>query len=166
MLWISWQARTQSPQRTHLFWSRTSSWSKQMRSLRRLRPWMSNSKHWSNYFAGYDQPRCVVGPRVSPAYFKLTAWIAANVYAYVHGHTRTRGLHTDQHEISSKTLSTSSLTINAPLIVKDEVDKIFRAILFATKQKILCGLKAYCYLGPACPRALEGPGQAGPWLLF
>ena len=38
-----------------------------------------------------DQPRCVVGPRVSPAYFKLTAWIAANVYAYVHGHTRTRG---------------------------------------------------------------------------
>ena len=27
---------------------------------------------------------------VSPAYFKLTAWIAANVYAYVHGHTRTR----------------------------------------------------------------------------
>ena len=23
--------------------------------------------------------------------FKLTAWIAANVYAYVHGHTRTRG---------------------------------------------------------------------------
>ena len=36
------------------------------------------------------QPRCVVGPRVSPAYFKLTAWIAANVYAYVHGHTRTR----------------------------------------------------------------------------
>ena len=24
------------------------------------------------------------------AYFKLTAWIAANVYAYVHGHTRTR----------------------------------------------------------------------------
>ena len=40
-------------------------------------------------FAGHDQPRCVVGPRVSPAYFKLTAWIAANVYAYVHGHTRT-----------------------------------------------------------------------------
>ena len=29
----------------------------------------------------------------------------------------------NQHEISSKTLSTSSLTINAPLIVKDEVDK-------------------------------------------
>ena len=44
-----------------------------------------------NYFAGRVQPRCVVGPRGSlPAYFKLTAWIAANVYAYVHGHTRTR----------------------------------------------------------------------------
>ena len=40
-------------------------------------------------FAVVVQPRCVVGPRVSPAYFKLTAWIAANVYAYVHGHTRT-----------------------------------------------------------------------------
>ena len=27
----------------------------------------------------------------------LTAWIAANVYAYVHGHTRTRGpIHCDQ----------------------------------------------------------------------
>ena len=63
----------------------------------------------------------------------------------------------DPYEISSKTLSTSSLTINAPLIVKDEVDKVFRTILFLTKQKILCGLKAYCYLGPACPGALEGP---------
>ena len=75
------------------------------------------------------QPRCVVGPRVSPAYFKLTAWIAANVYAYVHGHTRTWPVNPRQHEISSKTLSTSSLTINAPLIVKDEVDKNFRTIL-------------------------------------
>ena len=37
------------------------------------------------------QPRCVDWTTVSPAYFKLTAWIAANVYAYVHGHTRTRG---------------------------------------------------------------------------
>ena len=46
-------------------------------------------KALGNYFASHDQPRCVVGPRVSPAYFKLTAWIAANVYAYVHGHTRT-----------------------------------------------------------------------------
>ena len=68
-----------------------------------------------------------------PAYFKLTAWIAANVYAYVHGHTRTHQPH-NQHEISSKTLSTSSLTINAPLIVKDEVDKRFR-ILFHNKTK-------------------------------
>ena len=29
--------------------------------------------------------------------FKLTAWIAANVYAYVHGHTRTLTIH-DQHD--------------------------------------------------------------------
>ena len=44
-----------------------------------------------------------------------------------------------QHEgISSKILSTSSLTINAPLIVKDEVDKVFELILFVTKTKNLC----------------------------
>ena len=36
----------------------------------------------------------------------------------------------------SKILSISSLTINAPLIVKDEVDKVFELILFVTKQKI------------------------------
>ena len=94
--------------------------------------------------------------------FKLTAWIAANVYAYVHGHTRTRpAIHGIPMMISSKTLSTSSLTINAPLIVKDEVDKVFELILFTTKTKILCGLKAYCYLGPACPGALEGPRTGG-----
>ena len=116
---------------------------------------------WGNCFAGRGQPRCVVGPRVSPAYFKLTAWIAANVYAYVHGHTRTHGH--DQHmRISSKTLSASSLTINAPLIVKRWLID-FRTDPFTTKQKILCGLKAYCYLGPACPGPLKGaPGQAGP----
>ena len=159
MLWISWQARTQSPQRTHLFWSRTSSWSKQMRSLRRLRPCLSwNSKHWSNWFRGVNHNHGALDHDYSPAYFKLTAWIAA-WYAYVHGHTRTHWPQSTQSTwgLSSKLLSTSSLTINAPLIVKDEVDKVFELILFATKQKILCGLKAYCYLGPACPGALEGP---------
>ena len=60
-----------------------------------------------------------------------------------------------QHEGCSKIFS--SLTINAPLIVKDEVDKVFELILFRNKNKNLCGLKAYCYLGPACPGALEGP---------
>ena len=58
-------------------------------------------------------------------------------------------------------LSTSSLTINAPLIVKDEVDKVFELILFATKTKNLCIFKAYCYLGPARPGALKGPGTGG-----
>ena len=103
-----------------------------------------NSKHWAiisrvviNHGAWLDHESL-------PAYFKLTAWIAANVYAYVHGHTRTHRNPHNQHEISSKTLSTSSLTINAPLIVKDEVDKSFRTYPFTTKQKILCGLKAYC----------------------
>ena len=32
----------------------------------------------------------------------LTAWIAANVYAYVHGHTRTRGLSHSQLKISRR----------------------------------------------------------------
>ena len=67
------------------------------------------------------------------------------------------------YEISSKTLSTSSLTINAPLIVKDEVDKDFSNLsLFTTKQKSYVGLRLIIYLGPACPGALEGPGRAGP----
>ena len=69
---------------------------------------------------------------------------------------RVRNLSTINMRISSKTLSTSSLTINAPLIVKDEVDKVFEPP-FATKQKILCGLKAYCYLGPPVPGPLKGP---------
>ena len=42
-----------------------------------------------------------------------------------------------------KSLSTSSLTINGALIVKDEVDKVFELILFVKKQKFF-GLKAYC----------------------
>ena len=40
-----------------------------------------------------------------------------------------------QHE-GNKT-ATSSLTINAPLIVKDEVDKVFELILFRNKTKNL-----------------------------
>ena len=48
------------------------------------------------------------------------------------------------------------LTINAPLIVKDEVDKVFELILFVTKQKNLCILRLIVRL--ACSsRALEGP---------
>ena len=62
-----------------------------------------------------------------------------------------------QHEGKTKNLSTSSLTINAPLIVKDEVDKVFELILFATKTKIYVGLKAYCCLDLACPGPLKGP---------
>ena len=106
------------------------------------------------------QPRCVVGPRVSPAYF-VDCGIAAtctrmSMDIRVHIGRNPRS----QHEGGSKTLSTSSLTINAPLIVKDEVDKVFELILFATKQKILCGLKAYC-LGLPVPGPLKGPGTGG-----
>ena len=106
----------------------------------------------------------MVGPRKSlPAYFKLTAWIAANVYAYVHGHTRTH-IHTINMRTSSKTLSTSSLTINAPLIVKDEVDKVFELILFHNKTKKIpyVGLRLIVIWDPPVPGPLKGPGQAGP----
>ena len=101
---------------------------------------------------------------LSPAYFKLTAWIAANVYAYVHGHTRTHWPAIHQFmRISSKTLSTSSLTINAPLIVKDEVDKVFELILFSQQnKKSYVGLRLIVIWDPPVPGPLKGPGQAGP----
>ena len=133
--------------------------------LRRLRPCCHEIQSIGQLFRGVaDQPRCVVGPRVSPAYFKLTAWIAANVYAYVHGHTRTRGpIHAINYEISSKTLSTSSLTINAPLIVKDEVDKDFRTYPFTQQnKKSYVGLRLIVIWDPPVPGPLKGPGQAGP----
>ena len=63
-----------------------------------------------------------------------------------------------QHEEVRK--STSSLTINAPLIVKDEVDKVFELILFRNKNKKLCGFQGLLLFGTqACPGALEGPRQ-------
>ena len=146
--------------KTHLFWSRTCSWSKQMRSLRRLRPCCHEIQSIEQLISRkvvYPTTVRGFGPRVSPAYFKLTAWIAARdrrvcpwTYAY------TLAASTINMRISSKTLSTSSLTINAPLIVKDEVDKSFRTFPFQNK-KSSCGLKAYCYLGPRLSRALEGP---------
>ena len=69
------------------------------------------------------------------------------------------GLH-NQHEISSKTLSTSSLTINAPLIVKDELIKISN-LLFTTKQKIYVGLRLIVIWDPPVPGPLKGPGTGG-----
>ena len=111
----------------------------------------------SNYFAWVvDQPRCVVGPRRS--LLLILSWLRGlrPMCTRMSMDIRVHTTQSNQHEISSKTLSTSSLTINAPLIVKDEVDKDFSLYPFSTKQKILCGLKAYCYLGPACPGALEG----------
>ena len=64
-------------------------------------------------------------------------------------------------EISSKTLSTSSLTINAPLIVKDEVDKVFELVLFQNKQKIYVGLRLIVIWDPPVPGPMKitlGPG--------
>ena len=151
MLWISWQARTQSPQRTHLFWSRTSSWSNFLTGD----PWNSKwrwgiSRVMINHGAWLDHESL-------PAYFKLTAWIAANVYAYVHGHTRTRGLIHVLCEISSKTLSTSSLTINAPLIVKDEVDQRFSKLSFSQQnKKSYVGLRLIVIWDPPVPGPLKG----------
>ena len=131
MLWISWQARTQSPQRTHLFDH------EQVRDQNK-KFFGDCIPSWNSSVASISRKstRCVVGPRVSPAYFKLTAWIAANVYAYVHGHTRTRG-HNRQStwEISSKTLSTSSLTINTIDDLKDELIKFSNLSFSSNKTK-------------------------------
>ena len=130
--------------------------------LRRVRVLIWKFKALGNYFASRD-PTTVRGWTTGLSLLILS-WLRGlrpmctrmSMDIRVHiGQSR------NQHEISSKTLSTSSLTINAPLIVKDEVDKVFELILFTTKQKILCGLKAYCYLGPACPGALEGPRTGG-----
>ena len=159
MLWISWQARTQSPQRTHLFWSRTSSWSKQMRSLRRLRPCCHEIQSIGaidfagrglNHGAWLDHESFLLILSWLRGLRPMCTRMSMDIRVHIGRNPR------NQHEGSSKTLSTSSLTINAPLIVKDEVDKVFELIL-SNKTKILCGLKAYCYLGPACPGALEGP---------
>ena len=156
MLWISWQARTQSPQRTHLFWSRTSSWSKQMRSCddASVLSWNSSigqlfRESWSTTVRGWTTSLSCL----------FLSWLRGlrPMCTRMSMDIRVHTTHILSTWESSKTLSTSSLTINAPLIVKDEVDKVFELILFTTKQKILCGLKAYCYLGPACPGALEGP---------
>ena len=111
--------------------------------------------------SGSVQPRCVVGPRVSPAYFKVDCGLLrVRVCPWTYAYTLA-AIHAVNMREGSKTLSTSSLTINAPLIVKDEVDKVFELILFRNKTKNLCGLKAYCYLGPARPGPLKGPGTGG-----
>ena len=83
------------------------------------------------------QPRCVVGPRVSPAYFKLTRMrpMRVRVCPWTYAYTLA-AIHAVNMRDKFENL-TSSLTINAPLIVKDEVDKVFELILFATKQKII-----------------------------
>ena len=75
---------------------------------------------------------------------------------------RVRGQSTHQHEISSKTLSTSSLTINAPLIVKDEVDKVFELSFSQQNKKSYVGLRLIVIWDPPVPGPLKGPGQAGP----
>ena len=94
--------------------------------------------------------------------FKLTAWIAANVYAYVHGHARTRGRNPrDQHEDKFEGFISFIFNNQCTIDLLKMKLKSFRTYPFATKQKILCGLKAYCYLGPACPGALEGPRTGG-----
>ena len=76
-------------------------------------------------------------------------------YAYVHDIRVHIGRNPrSQHGEVRKSLS--SLTINAPLIVKDEVDKVFELILFRNKTKNLCGLRLIVIWDYARP-ALEGP---------
>ena len=156
---------------THLPWSRTSSWSKQMRSLRRLRPCLSwNSKHWSNWFSVGRGPTTVRGwPRVSPAYFRIDNGLrlsctrmSMDIRVHIGRNPRS------QHEGKVRKLyQLHLLTINAPLIVKDEVDKVFELILFVTKQKIMWGLRLIeIWDLPPSRGPWRAPGQVGPWLLF
>ena len=157
MLWISWQARTQSPPQERICFDHEQVRDQNKCVLRRrLRPCLSwNSKHWSNWFRGV-----VINHGAwldHESLLLILSWLRGlrpmctrmSMDIRVH-------IGRNQHNISSKTLSTSSLTINAPLIVKDEVDKVSNLSFFRNK-KILCGLKAYCYLGPACPGPLKAP---------
>ena len=154
MLWISWQARTQSPQRTHLFWSRTSSWSKQMRSLRRyVRANHENSKRGQlfaiacpNHGAWLDHESLLL----------ILSWLRGLRPMCTRMSMDIR-VHLTQSTfmISSKTLSTSSLTINAPLIVKDEVDKIFEPILSQQNKKSYVGLRLIVIWDPPVPGPLK-----------
>ena len=94
------------------------------------------------------QPRCVVGPRVSPN-FKVDGQatctrMSMDIRVHIGRNPRS------QHEGGFENFS--SLTINAPLIVKDEVDKVFELILFRNKTKNL-GLRL---IGPS-PGPPEGP---------
>ena len=73
----------------------------------------------------------------------------------VHGSTQSI------YEISSKTLSTSSLTINAPLIVKDELIKFSNLSFLTTKQKSYVGLRLIVIWDPPVPGPLKGPGTGG-----
>ena len=168
MLWISWQARTQSPQRTHLFWSRTSSWSKQMRCCGdSVLSWNSSM---GNYFAGHD-PTTVRGWTTGGLSCLFLSWLrglrpmctrmSMDIRVHVYNPQ-------SNYEISSKTLSTSSLTINAPLIVKDESwSKVFEDLSFSQQnKKSYVGLRLIVIWDPPVPGPLKGPGQAGPWLLF
>ena len=152
-------------ERTHLFWSRTSSWSKQMRSLRRLRPCLSwNSKHWSNWFSGsWSNHGAWLDHESLLLILKLIVdrpCTRMSMDIRVHIGRNPRSQHEGREP--ENFINFISLTINAPLIVKDEVDKVFELILFATKQKFYVGLKAYCCF--PCP--LKGPGTGGPWLPF
>ena len=101
---------------------------------------------WSNHGAWLDHESLLL-------ILKLTAGQCVRVCPWTYAYTLAA-----IHAVNMrKALSTSSLTINAPLIVKDEVDKVFELILFRNKTKNFMWLKAYCYLGLARPGALEGP---------
>ena len=72
----------------------------------------------------------------------LIAWIGCRVrvcpwtYAYT-----LAAIHAVNMREVRKLYQLHLLTINAPLIVKDEVDKVFELILFRNKTKNLCGLR-------------------------
>ena len=80
------------------------------------------------------------------------------VCPWTYAYTTLAAIHAVNMRDKFENFKPTSLTINAPLIVKDEVDKVFELYQFRNKTKNpMMGLRVYCYLGPACPGALEGP---------
>ena len=70
----------------------------------------------------------------------LTAWIAANVYAYVHGHTRTRGL-----PINQKNKQERLVVHHAPWLDHDPKINCSNALNFMTSTDAIAAKERICF---------------------
>ena len=160
MLWISWQARTQSPQEricliTNKFVIKTNAFFAAIASVLVMK-----FKAWSNWFRGRSNHGAWLDHE---SLLLILSWLrglrpmctrmSMDIRVHIGRNPRSQNW-----GISSKTLSTSSL-INAPLIVKDEVDKVFELILFVTKQKFYVGLRLIVWDSASSRGPWRAPGQ-------